>query len=156
MSTSYGWKEQGNDTRTKTVFFEDQDGEGEKVERELEQDYLSGETNGKLSRRVRDQHPGQRSMSGESAIDEKVHDKKQDLGNKFLSGEFRWMRRRYGTDLKEGADSITDSLMSDSSRNSIMDTYSDRASTSGSELSELAIHTLLVETRARDLDRPRP
>ena len=34
-----------------------------------------------------------------------------------------------------------------------MNTYSDRNSTSGSELSELAIHTLLVETRARDLDR---
>ena len=32
-------------------------------------------------------------------------------------------------------------------------TYSDRNSSSGSELSELAIHTLLVETRARDLDR---
>ena len=42
VSTSYGRKEQGNDTRTKTVTFEDQYGEGEKVERELEQDYLSG------------------------------------------------------------------------------------------------------------------
>ena len=41
-STSYGRKEQGNDTRTKTVTFEDQDGEGEKIERELEQDYLPG------------------------------------------------------------------------------------------------------------------
>ena len=153
VSTSYGWKEQGNDTRTKTVTFEDQDGEGEKVEPELEQDYSSGETNSKLNRRVRDQHPGQGSMSGESEIDEKVHDKKQDLGNKVLSGEFRWMRRRYGPDLKEGADSITDSSIDDSSRNSSMDTYSDRNSSSGSELSELAIHTLLVETRERNLDR---
>ena len=34
-----------------------------------------------------------------------------------------------------------------------MDTYSDRNSSSGSELSELAIHTLLVDTRARDMDR---
>ena len=153
VSTSYGWKEQSNDTRTKTVTFEDQDGEGKKVERELEQDYLSGETNGKLNRRVQDQHPGQGSMSGESEIDEKVHDKKQDLGNKVLSGEFRWMRRRYEPDLKEGADSITDSSMDDSSRNSTMDTHSDRNSSSGSEPLELAIHTLLVETRARDLDR---
>ena len=152
VSTSYGRKEQGNDTRTKIVTFEDQDGEGEKFERELEQDYLSGETNGKLNRRVRDQHPRQGSMSGESEIDEKVHGEKQDLKNKVLSGEFRWMRRRYGPDLKEGADSITDSSMDDSSRNSSMDTYSDRNSSSGSELSELAIHTLLVETRARDLD----
>ena len=82
VSTSYGRKEQGNDTRTRIVTFEDQDGEGEKVERELEQDYLSGETNGKINRRVRDQHPEQGSMSGESEMDEKVHDKKQDLGSK--------------------------------------------------------------------------
>ena len=67
-------------------------------------------------------------MSGESEIDEKNHDKKQDLGSKVLSGEFRWMRRRYGPDLKEGADSITDASMEDSSRNSGMDTYSDRNS----------------------------
>ena len=64
----------------KTVTFEDQDRDSEKVERKLVQGCLSGETNGEKSRRVRDQH-------------------------------------------------------------------------SGSELSELAIHTLLVETRARDLDR---
>ena len=41
----------------------------------------------------------------------------------------------------------------DDSRNSGIDTYSDGNSSTGSELSELAIHTLLVETRARDLDR---
>ena len=76
VSNSYGRKEQGNDTQTKIVTFEDQDGEDEKVERELEQDYLSGETNGKLNRRVRDQHPRQGSMSGESEMDENVHDKK--------------------------------------------------------------------------------
>ena len=58
-----GRKEQGNDTREKTVTFEDQDGEGEKVERELEQENLSGETNGKINRRVRDQHPGQGSIN---------------------------------------------------------------------------------------------
>ena len=63
------------------------------------------------------------------------------------------MRRRHGPDLKEGADSNTDSSTDDNSRNSGIDTYSDRNSSSGSELSELAIHTLLVETRARDLDR---
>ena len=153
VSTSYGRKEQDNDTRVKTVTFEDQDGEGEKVERELEQDHLSGERNDKINRRVRDQNPGQGSMSGESEMNEEVHDKKQDLGSRVLSGEFRWMRRRYGPDMNEGADSITDASMEDSSRNSSMDTYSDRNSSSGSELSELAIHTMLVETHARDLDR---
>ena len=37
-STSYKRKEQGNDTQKKTVTFEDQDKEGEKVERNLGQD----------------------------------------------------------------------------------------------------------------------
>ena len=63
------------------------------------------------------------------------------------------MPRGHGPDLKEGADSITDSSIDDSSRNSGIDTYSGMNSSSGSELSELAIHPLLVETRARDLDR---
>ena len=48
---------------------------------------------------------------------------------------------------------LADSSTDDNSRNSGNDTYSDRNSSSGSELSELAIHTLQVETRARDLDR---
>ena len=152
-STSYGRKEPGNDTRKKTVTFEDQDSDSEKVEQKLVQDCLSGETNGEKSRRVQDQHPGQGSLSGDSEIDEKVPDEKQELGNKVLSGEFRWMRRRHRPDLEEGTGSITDSSTDDNSRNSGIDTYSDRNSSSGSKLSELAIHTLLVETRARDLDR---
>ena len=63
------------------------------------------------------------------------------------------MRRRHRHDLEERADSITTSSTDENSRNSGIDTYSDRNSSSGSELSELAIHTLLVETRARNLDR---
>ena len=63
------------------------------------------------------------------------------------------MPRKHGLELKEGAGSITYSSIDDSSRNSSIDTYSDRNSSSGLELSELAIHTLLVEIRARDLDR---
>ena len=152
-STSYGRKEQGSNTRRKTVNFVDQGKEGEKIERDLEQDCLSGETNDEKCQRVQGQHPGQGILSGESEIDEKVPDGKQDLGNKVLSGEFRWMRRRHRHDLEEGADSIKTSSTDDNSRNSGIDTYSDRNSSSGSELSELAIHTLLVETRARDLDR---
>ena len=70
-----------------------------------------------------------------------------------MSGGFRWMRRRHRTDLEEGTCCIADSSMDDNSRNSGIDTYSDRNSSSGSELSELAIHTLLVEIRARNLDR---
>ena len=51
------------------------------------------------------------------------------------------MRRRHRPDLEEVADSITTSSTDDNSRNSGTDTYSDRNSSSGSELSELAIHT---------------
>ena len=152
-STSYGRKKQGSNTRRKTVTFVDQDKEGEKVERNLVQDCLSGETNDEKSQRVQDQHPGQGSVSGESDVDERVPDEKQDLENKVLSGEFRWMRRTHRTDPEEGTCSIADSSMDGNSRNSGIDTYSDRNSSSGSELSELAIHTLLVETKARDLDR---
>ena len=137
----------------KTVTFEDQDKEGEKVERKLGQDCLSGETSNEMSRRVQDQNPGQGSSSGESDADGKVPDEKQDLENKVLSGEFRWMRRKRSTDSEEGTCSVADSSMDDNSRDSGIDTYSDRNSSSGSDMSELAIHTLLVETRARDLDR---
>ena len=152
-SISYGRKEQGSNMRRKTVTFVDQDKEGVKVERNLVQDCLSGETNNEESQRVQEQHPGQGSSSGESEMDEEVPDEKQDLGNKVLSGEFRWMRRRRRHDLEEGAHSITTSSTDDDSRNSGIDTYSDRNSSLGSELSELAIQAILVETRARDLDR---
>ena len=64
-STSYGQKERENDTqKKKTVTFVDQDKESEKVERNLVQDCLSGDTKGEKSRRVQDQHPGQGSLSG--------------------------------------------------------------------------------------------
>ena len=131
----------------------DQDKEGEKVERNLVQDCLYGETNDEKSQRVQDQHPGHGSLSGESDVDEEIPDGKQDLENKVKSGEFRWMRRKHRTGPGGGADSVADSSTDDNSRNSRIDTYSDRNSSSGSELSELAIHTLLVDTRARDLDR---
>ena len=61
-STLYGRKEQENDTqKKKTVTFVDQDKESEKVERNLVQDCLSGETNGEKNRRLHDQQPGQGS-----------------------------------------------------------------------------------------------
>ena len=123
-STSYGRKEQGSSTRRKIVTFVDQDKEGGKVEQNLLQDCLSGETNDEKSQRVQDQHPGQEGFSGESEIDEKVPDEKQDLGNKVLSGEFKWKRRRHRHDLEERADSITTSSTDDNSRNSGIDTYS--------------------------------
>ena len=92
-------------------------------------------------------------MSGESDVEENVPDEEQEMEDKISSGEFKWMNRTQRIDPKEGTCSIADSLIEDNSQISGIDTYSDRISSSGSELSELAIHTLLVETRARDLDR---
>ena len=135
-STSYKRKEQGNDTQKKTVTFEDQDKEGEKVERNLGQNCLSGETNSEKSQRVQDQHLGQESLSGESDVDEKVPDGKQDLENKILSGEFRWMRRTNRTDPEERTCSVADSSIDDNSRKSGIDTYSDRKSSSRLDISE--------------------
>ena len=73
---------------------------------------------------IQDQHLGQRSLSRESDVDEKIPDEKQDLENKVLSGEFRWMRRRYRTDPDEETCSIAGSSMDDNSQNSGIDTYS--------------------------------
>ena len=104
----------------------DQDKEGEKVKQNLLRDCLSGEMNNENSQRAQDQHPGQESLSGESEIDEKIPDEKQDLENKVLSGEFRWMRRRHRHDLEERAGSITNSSTDDNSQNSGIETCSDR------------------------------
>ena len=114
---------------------------------------MSGETDGEERGRVQDRHPGQESLSGEFDVEEKVSDEEQDQQDKILSGEFRWMSRTHRIDTGEGTGSIADSSIDDSSRNSGIDTFSDRNANSGSELSEQATHTLLVETLARNLDR---
>ena len=116
------------------------------------QDFLSGETNSEKNRRVQNQHPGQENLSGSSDVDEKVPGEKQDLENKVLSGEFRQMQRTHRTDPEEGTCSIADSSMDDNSRNSGIDTYSDRNSSSGSDIRASYPHTI-SGTRARDLDR---
>ena len=75
-----------NDTQKKTVTFEDQDKEGEDIEGNLEQDYLSAVTNVEESRRVQDQNQGQESLSGESDVEEKLPDEEHDLEDIILSG----------------------------------------------------------------------
>ena len=57
------------------------------------------------------------------------------------------------TDPEEEKISAAESSIDDNSRSSGIDSYSDRNSITGWELSELATHTLLMETRVRDLDR---
>ena len=140
-------------TQKRTVTFEDQDQKGEEVEQNLGHESLSGEKDVEENRRVDQQDPGQESLSGESGAEENAQGEEQDLEDKILSGEFRWMSRAHKTDPEEETGSMAVSSIDDSSRNSGIGTYSNRNSSTGSELSELAIHTLLVETRARDLDR---
>ena len=117
-STSYKRKEQGNDTQKKTVTFEDQQKEGEEVDRSLEQRKLSWETNGEERGRVQDQNPGQESLSGESDVAEKVPNEEQDLEDTNLSGEFGWMSRTHRIDPGEGTGSIADSSIDDNFWNS--------------------------------------
>ena len=57
--------------------------EGEKVEKNPGQENLSGETNSEESRRVQDQHSGQKKLSWESKVEEKIPDKEQDLEDKI-------------------------------------------------------------------------
>ena len=63
------------------------------------------------------------------------------------------MSRTYRSEPDVETCSVADSPIDNNSRISEIGTYSDRNSSTGSELSELAIHTLLLETRSRDLDR---
>ena len=141
-------------TQRKTVTFEDQDQKGEEFEQNLGQESLSGEKDVDGNRRVYQEDLVEESLSVESRVEENVQSEERDLEDNILSAEFRWMSRAHKTDLEEQkcAD-MTDSSVDDDSRNSGIDTYSDSNSSTGSELSELAIHTLLVETQARDLDR---
>ena len=55
-STSYGRKEQGSSKRKKTVTFVDREKEGEEVEQNLLQDYLSGEKDEEKNQQSQDQH----------------------------------------------------------------------------------------------------
>ena len=150
-STSYKRKEQVEGTQRKTVTFQDQDQKGEEVEQNLGQEKFSGEKVSDGSRQVYRQDPAQKSLSGESGVEESIQGEEQDLEDKTFSGEFRWMSRAHKSDPEEETCSATASSVDENSRNSGIDTNSDKNLSTGSELSELAIHTLLVETRARDL-----
>ena len=66
---------------------------------------------------------------------------------------YQSVRKSHKSDPEEETCSVIDSSVDDNSRNSRIDTYSDRSSSTASKMSGLAIHSLLVETRARDLDR---
>ena len=65
--------------------------------------------------------------------------------DKVLSGEFRWVCRSCISESAVETYSTTDSSVEDTSKRTEIDTYSNRNSSTVSELSVLAMHTLLVE-----------
>ena len=87
------------------------------------------------------------SWSRESDAEESKSGDGLDQRDKVLSGEFKWMIRSCTSESAVETCSTADSSVSSSSKNSEISTYSDRIS------SALAIQTLLVETRARDLNK---
>ena len=71
---------------------------------------------------------------------------RQDQVDKVLSGKFRWMNKSCTTDTAVETCYTEDSSVEDVSRKSKIDTCSDRNSNTGSELSQSANRTLLLET----------
>ena len=114
---------------------------------------MSQEKDVKESCRVNQHNLEQESLSWESDVEESGRVEEQKLEDKSFSGMFRWMSRSYRSEPAVELCSVTDSTVGNTSRKSEIDTYSDKNSSTGSEMSELAIDTLLVETRVRDLDR---
>ena len=153
MKTSSKQKEQEIGSQRKIVIFEDPDQKWGEIEQNQEQENLPGEKNVKESWRVNEQNPEQENWSGDSGVKGNGRDVEQDLEDKILSGEFRWMSRTYKLEPAVETCSVVDSPVDNNSRISEIDTYSDRNSITGSELSELAILAMLVETRSRDSDR---
>ena len=117
-NTPYKRKEQVNWRQRKNVTFEDQDQRGEEVGQNLGQESLSGEKDVEGNRRVYQQDPLQESLYRESREEESVQSEEQDLEDKSLPGEFRWMRRAHKIDLEEEICSATDSSVDEDSRNS--------------------------------------
>ena len=102
---------------------------------------------------VDSENPEQKTLSGGSEVDGIGHVNERDQTDKILSGEFRWMSRLGTLETTMETCSTVVSSFDNTSRKSESYNYSDRNSGTGSDLSKLAIHQLLVETRARDLDR---
>ena len=119
-STSYKRKERVKGTQRKTVTFENQDQKGEEAEQNLWQESLSREKDVEENRRVDQQDPGQKILSGESGVEGKVQGEDKSL--------LRWMSSAHKTDPEKETCSVADSSIDDNSRNSGIYTYSDRNS----------------------------
>ena len=132
VRTSYKQKGQEIGTQKKTVTFEEPNKEWMDVDPE---------------------NPEQETLSGGSDVDGIGHVNERDQTEKILSGEFRWMSRIGTLETTMETCSTVVSSFDNTSRKSESYNYSDRNSGTGSDLSKLAIHSLLVENRARELDR---
>ena len=132
MRISYKEREQEIGTRRMTVTFEEPDQE---------------------LMRAGSEPLWKESFSGESDVEESASGDREEQRGKFLSGEFKWMFRSCTSESAVETCSTAHSSVSSSSKKSEINTYSDSNSSAESDLSELAIHPLLVETPARDLDR---
>ena len=93
---------------------------------------MSGEKNVKESLPVNEQKPELENLSGESDVAENGRMQEQDREDKILSGEFRWMNRAYKSEPAMEKCSVADSSVGNNSRNSEIDTHSDRFSSTGS------------------------
>ena len=112
---------------------------------------LSGEKDIDGDMLVNQQDTGKERLSWESGVEEKFQDEEQGLEDKILFGEFRLMSRANKVDPEEETRSVAYSSIDDNRKNSEIDPYSNMNSSTGSEMLEIAIQTLLVEARARDL-----
>ena len=70
----------------------------------------------------------------------------------FCAGK-NWLSRSCTSEPAVETWSTTGSSVDDTSRKSEIDTYNVKNSSTASQLSELAIHILLLEIRARNLDK---
>ena len=102
---------------------------------------------------VESKNSKQKILSGESDTEGSGLEDGEDQVDNVLYGEFRGMSRSCISDSAVETCSTVDPFVEDTSRKREIDTYSDRNSCTGSEIVELAIHGLIVENRAGDLDR---
>ena len=83
---------------------------------------------------VESKNPEQESFSEESVVDKSGHVNGQDQLNRVLSGEFRWFSRSCTSESAVEICTSTDSSVDNTSRKSEIGTYSNRNSSTESEL----------------------
>ena len=127
MMTSSNQKEQEIGTQKKLSLLRIPIRNGENLKKTRSKKVLSRKKDVEESCLVNEQNSEQENLSGEMAVEENGCVEEQDMDDITLSGEFRWMSRTYRC-------SEADSSVENKTRNSEIYTYSDRISSTGSEL----------------------